>query len=197
MISHKHKFIFVHIPKTGGTSIESFFIKNAAIKNVPVGPGKHHMVRNIDGGLLKKYFTFTFVRNPWDRMVSYYKFRLKRSYSMFDHGGSFREWIMFLCSDDVQKIKGHRPHVLAIKSQYQFLVSKSNEISLDFIGKFENLQQDFDIICDKIGIPQQKLPHKNKSKHKHYTEYYDDETKQIVAEKYAKDIEYFDYKFGE
>jgi hypothetical protein len=68
---------------------------------------------------------------------------------------------------------------------------------IDFVGRFENLQNDFDAVCDTIGVPRQQLLNSNHIQRKRYTEYYDEETREIVAKHHARDIEYFGYKFGE
>ena len=141
----------------------------------------------------KDYFSWSFVRNPWDRLVSAYTNKIVDHHqtgldSWRNTINSFEEFILKIEQHDVMRSTCDRH----IRSLYTFFPRDIN-----FIGKLESLQQDFNTVCDKIGIPQRQLPHKNKSKHKHYTEYYDDETKQIVAKKYAKDIEYFGYEFGE
>ena len=199
MIDREKKIIFLHIPKCGGTSIENFFGVDPAkfCKETLTGfYEKYGWLQhctltemeidfNID---INKFYSFTFVRNPWDRVVSSYFYDLK--------------WIKDKKLNLLDYVK-NRPEISKYhkkahqREQYQYIIDQSNEPSINYIGKFENLQQDFDVICDKIGIPHSKLPHKNKSNHKHYTEYYDDETREIVAQKYARDIEYFGYKFGE
>ena len=202
MISHKHKFIFIHIPKCGGTSIEQSFgfrYKKFSFKrSMGLHPNRtdnfwlqHCTLREIPtecGVDVKNFFTFTIVRNPWDRMVSsfFYESRINKK----RHGFKFNNFNAFVRSPTYAA----EQHSLC---QMDFIINERSEPYIDFIGRFENLQEDFNTVCDKIGIPRKQLPHKNKTKHKHYTEYYDDETKQIVAKKYAKDIEYFGYKFGE
>ena len=167
---------------------------------------------------LNNFFVFSFVRNPFSRIVSRYvqlTYFFKENQIAKTRGLVLAGWaeknfndffkVMklgksadnFTFSNFVKfAMKKHDDHWMV---QFQLLkkYSNINVNNFNFIGKFENLQEDFNTICDKIGIPQQQLPHKNSTKHKHYTEYYDEETKQIVAEKYAKDIEYFKYKFGE
>ena len=204
MISHKHKFAFIHIPKCGGTSVEKVFARNADKVDVA---HKHLPLSALEGrGFLPPaYFLFSFVRNPWSLTVSMYNYLWcsnypwpkvwRKTHPAFSKL-SFKKWIKHpyfktptLLYVDIVKDGG------SVGKMCDFISSKKNKV--DFIGRFENLQEDFNKVCDKIGIPQQELPHTNKTKHKHYTEYYDDETREIVAEKYAKDIEYFGYEFGE
>jgi chondroitin 4-sulfotransferase 11 len=191
MISDKHRVAFIHIPKCAGTSIETylrnfeFYIK-----------GHYHTTHRklLENDKYKNYYKFSFVRNPYDKMVSEFKWYTDQS----------NEWNLRHCREYYRDVDFktfvnkfltlHPGDSYHLYSQYSILTPLKG---IDFIGRLENLQEHFDIICDKIGIPQQQLPHENKSNHKHYTEYYDDETKEIVAEKYKKDIEYFGYKFGE
>ena len=195
MISHTHKFIFIHIPKTGGTSIEKVLSRyqtnNESRVHIPLG--------YYDNSLYRDYYKFVFVRNPWEKLVSQYFFtqKLKEKRGLPPYNKSFKEFILEITgwSKEFVNLKNYKPW----KSPWQlpWIYDNSNNVAIDFIGRFENLQQDFDHITSELNIPKKKLPRKNKSKHKHYTEYYDDETRQIVAEKYAKDIEYFGYEFGE
>lgn len=206
MISHKHKFIFVHAPKTAGNSIQNH-LRNYSEDKIVISEKqatyneecKSHLdrfeIRSSDKklkihkhttlneyynnwrkkyGSIEDFFKFGVTRNPWERAISYYFWK---GYKSFKKKIFVNNLIQRSCSD-------------------YFYVKKYNNHKLDYVIKFENLQEDFDTVCDKIGIPKQELAHANKSKHKHYTEYYDDETREIVAEKYAKDIEYFGYEFG-
>ena len=196
MISHKHKCIFVHIRKTGGISVSSFLKEIDQDAEYAYHPN-HSLHAPLSWykeaygeQVYNDYFKFTFMRNPWDLRVSFKKWCATT-------GGRLGKYARRLSLSDWIKRYAVRynPNKTGVgMTQLAYL----NPIEdMNFIGRFENFQQDFNIICDKIGIPQQQLPHINKTKHKHYTEYYDDETRQIVAEKYAKDIEYFGYEFGE
>ena len=187
MINHKHKCIFIHINKCGGTTIDTLFAGRFD------GHKKAFEYKQSTPNIFDNYFKFTFVRNPWDRVVSFYHYQIKRNWDFYP----FNETISFdnFVKNWLRHMRGQTS--LATHPCYAWISDKDDNLLVDFIGRFENFQEDFNVVCDKIGIAKKQLPHQNKSKHKHYTEYYDDETKQIVAEKYAKDIEYFGYKFGE
>ena len=80
--------------------------------------------------------------------------------------------------------------------QIDFVLNVNHGKLTNFVGRCEDMQYDFDYVCGKLGLGNVKLPIREATKHKHYTECYDDETRSIVAKKYAKDIEYFGYEFG-
>lgn len=186
MISHSHKFIFVHVSKTAGTTIRHALEGEYDELHKPYHSGISKIKEKLSYQVFQTYFKFGAIRNPWDREVSRYKYLQSARCEGFKKQkycqNGFNEYLfkfieLGLVNYDTLKIDG--------------------KVGMDYIMKFENLQEDFNVVCDKIGIPRQELPHRNKTKRKHYTEYYDDETREIVGEKYAQDIEYFGYKFGE
>lgn len=194
MIIDKYKCIFVHIAKCGGCSLNFLSENNNA---TPTGHSTLKIIHQLHPRT-KDYFSFTFVRNPWARLVS--------AYSMWknmedDH--AFIKWD----ANEVDFCKKHsfKDFIHAVKLR---LVTKPHTApyigyyfekpsDMSFIGKLEQYQDDFNFICDQISFPRKEVPRNNTSLHKHYTKYYDHETYQIVLEKYAEDIKYFGYQFGE
>ena len=185
MIIHKHKAFFFHIQKTGGTSMQTAWGWNR--KNPP--PGQHWMPsrtrKEFGQRIWNEFFKFTFVRNPWDRLVSFYCYWDLRD--VFEPGTNFEDFVL-----DIVKRNKHEAGKRHCPSCIKCLQDPE---CFDFIGRFENLKEDYEYVCDQIGAEKCTLPHIHKSKRTHYSHYYDDELKEIVARKYCDDIKYFGYEF--
>lgn len=189
IISHKHKFIFIHSPKTAGCSVTVALLhspNNLLAEEIkPRHIGAKNIRKLVTEEVFLKYHKFGCVRNPWDLQLSKYFFVRK-------HPQASPQLSKLAQGDFKTFIKNSK----SIGSGFNNFKIE-DEIVLDYIMKYESLQEDFNTVCDKIGIPRQELPHKNATEHKHYTEYYDDETRDIVSKFWARDIEYFGYEFGE
>ena len=81
-----------------------------------------------------------------------------------------------------------------VRLQKDFLYS-NDTLLVDFVGKIENIEEDFKIICKKLNIDDVKLLHKNKSNHKKYHSHYNDRTRKMIEEAYKEDIKIFNYKY--
>ena len=228
MICRPFQCLFVHVPKTAGQSVEQFFMDRLGLDwdrdraEVMLGdnPDRSRGTQKLahlsaaeyveDGFVaaeeFARLFTFSFVRNPYERIVSEYLYR-----NYFAHR-SFRDFVLHRLpgpgwDDDYR-------HVMP---QYEMLHDAEGRLLVDFVGRFENLQRDFAEVCGRLGIENPELPHRNPSNKRsrnlkrrvrnfvfrngeggkrHYTEYYDDETRAAVAALYRKDLEAFDYGFG-
>jgi len=198
MINHQYKLIFLHIPRTGGTSIENaicgkdWFDVHAPSKHLTA-----HSAKKIYAEYWDKYLKFTFVRNPWDRMVSMLK------YEWF-YGVKINQEKKILLDDYFDKFKKVEYDERFFNSNqfndYQYIENSvyRNIIGddMDFIGKFENLQEDFERVCKLVGLPASKLSHIEKSQNrKKYQEYYTEETKNLIYNKFKKEIKQFNYLF--
>ena len=184
MINHEHKFIFIHIPKCAGMSIGKT-LYNLVDKD-PItytGFGIHH--DEFDKKIWKEYFVFTFLRNPLDRLYSQYRYRdflyeHDFEYAVRNMESLYQRNYNFVPDENkkgsLESILNHYGEWIHLPTQREFLQGKySNKIDkrpyIDFYGKYETLQEDFDYVCEKIGLPQTKLLHENKSKNEKDLDY--------------------------
>ena len=211
MICKEYSTIFIHIPKTAGQSIENFFLHKVGLdwerresfllrpkKSNELGPPRlaHLRVEEyvhygyISSELFSSYFTFSIVRNPWDRMISFYY------YLQYHKRMNFTTFIK-----EFYRIYKEEENYWFVRPQYEYLQNNKGKIEIDYIGRFENLQKSFDYICKQLGFKRTLLPKINISTHRPkkypstYQHYYNSKIRNIVAEIHQKDIEYFKYKF--
>jgi hypothetical protein len=235
MLCHHFNCVFVHIPKAAGQSIEKVFLEKLGLtwetrdplllgeNNNPLTCPRSfsHLTASeyvakkfMTPEQFSKYFKFTFVRNPYSRLVS--------TYIYFDYINkySFNEFLKEIVSkriDDTNYLLDR--HCLR---QTQFSHDTNGNLLVDFVGRFESIQKDFDYVCSQIGMPQLKLPHTNKSinsvepksaissaklaiKNAHlwrrnlrlkeqFMDYYDQESINLTNSLYEADFKKFDYE---
>jgi chondroitin 4-sulfotransferase 11 len=211
-VSHELKCIFVHIPRTGGTSIETALgvfgdwrsentqtmfglisspslthdIKSTAFLQHLTGAQLRHLLPQ----QFEPYFRFSIVRNPWERMVSIYgNMDTHMAESAKDAGRSFTGTSF---DEFIERTEGFQ-HV-HLTPQHDFIFDSAGKCLVDFIGRFETLQSDFTTICAKLGI-ERALSHKNNSAHDDYRKYYSEASRKIIERRYGEDIERLHYTF--
>lgn len=190
-ILEKYKAIYFKGYRVASSSLTSVFYEACFDKPMKktIESTKFKKFTNRKSKKYKNYFKFTFIRNPYDRCVS--------TYEMRGWYPDFKEYKDITFKGFVKKIYKIPDEVadMHIKSQYLSFFEGGRQL-VDYIGRFETLEKDYKKICKIIGIKPLKLLHKNKSKRRLYQKYYDKETIKLVAQRYKKDLELFNYKFG-
>lgn len=191
-------FCYVAVPKTGTTSIERFlvdfcnskdvtFIKanksNTQLHNIE---GKHASISAIKTTYsTENVITAGFVRNPWDKVVSWFNYLKvnKRSVHTIDPKMSFEEFV-------------HSAPSWVFNQSSQYLTDNKGNVDVDFVGRFEELDVYFKLMCDLFGVNGGRIKRLNSTHSNiHYSELYTPDTAKFVEERFADDIELFNYTF--
>lgn len=197
------KAIYLWTSKAAGTSIFKALRNKSDIK--------------IQAGLFKppdfdsSKFIFTFVRNPWDRTVSVWRYLNTLGKNLFNRvpaayteylkiNQSFDEFVYKVIDNDLMfEIKKDKKQWNAVLKHWypqdKFIEIFSPIKEMNFIGHVENLKTDFAVVCEKIGIKNITLGRYNQTNHKNYPEYYNSDLINIVAKRYARSIDTFKYRF--
>ena len=229
-----YKGIFVHVPKAAGTSMMQAFEpyqekglvteKTSFIKHTVVplpmlamfnfDISRAELIRSVVGSYSwDRTFKFCFVRNPWARYVSNYHWLTRtgqrtgwadRGWKGTDGAVSFADFVHQVGAAYDMPIRGYQHDKWHIRNQIEHIVDRNGHIMMDFVGRVENIEEDFAHACKEVGLPQVTLPHLNhvgyhegqtRAPEPHYSSYYTPELVQIVTERCRADIDAFDYSF--
>lgn len=204
MISHRHRCIFIHVPKTAGKSVLALFglpeLGRDYVDRLPhiEDPYDHVPAASyVDAPFFRKYFKFAVVRNPWDRLVSAFSYLDAGGCNRFDaeyraqhlarYQGDFQAFVR-----DLPRFVGHKHFV----PQHEFLCDAGGTILVDEVIRYEELGPSIERLRARLRLDSGPLPHRNKSQHKPYRQHYTADTWRRVAEVYARDIATFGYPPG-
>ncbi|HEX5684138.1 MAG TPA: sulfotransferase family 2 domain-containing protein [Ideonella sp.] len=204
MLSIERQFLFLHIPKTGGNSIQDLLrplsddrlvclaphqdgIERFELRSNRYRTQKHSTLaeyhREYGAELFDSLFRFTCTRNPWDRVVSFY-FSPHRGRVQWTREDFLRFIPTVPATREYLALPGDAAPTLAVAAR-----------NVHRILRFEHLQDDFNAVCSTIGIASQELPRRNRSEREGYRKYYDDETRALVTQRFRDEIEFFGYTF--
>jgi hypothetical protein len=216
-ISHPLRTIFVHIPKTAGTSVEAVLGMHGDKCDVGITP-YFNQVRDeqrLYGGELqlltasrikaklrdqatfREYFKFTIVRNPWERLVStcaWIDQKWARGQEL--EPAQFDDLVRQLYELFLAARRGSSPLPVShhLQPQFEYVFDEKLQPMVDFVARYETLEQDWRRICARLNVDL-ALPMRMRSHHRPYREYYGDETRAMVGEVYARDAQLFAYGF--
>lgn len=227
MICREYNCLFVHIPKTAGQSVEQFFMDRLGLdwdrdrgalllgdnpdrncgtqKLAHLSAAEYVECGHLARADFDRMYRFSFVRNPWTRILSEYRYR------NYFHHRSFRDFVLNRLPEP-----GWDDQYRHVMPQYDMLHDREGHLLVEFVGRFETLQSDFDRVCARLGIAESRLPHRNRSdkksrdlkrkfrnwlyrnaenSYRELADYYDPQTRDAVARLYRKDIDSFGYSF--
>jgi chondroitin 4-sulfotransferase 11 len=227
VVSQEHRFVYFIVPKVACTSIktaltplfdldaseEALIREDSRVDGIPrevhrFFRARHHsinkrrLLRGLQRGHYDGYFKFAFVRNPWDRLLSCYLQKIApggQGLGRYDYGSiqlrygmPFPEFVEAVHQISDEEADRH------FRSQHTTVCGPDDKIMADFVGRFENLEEDFAHVVGKIGASHLELPHLLPSKARgarSYRDFYDDETAERIGERFRKDAEIFGFSF--
>lgn len=209
VINDKRRFIFIHVPKSAGTSMMQALVRLpgnnrrwcAASNHEPIKdflanwPRRRSLLDRILQRSPAGYATCAFVRNPWDRLASLYRYLIEKKQRK-PGVSDLRSFADFLdqAARGVAWING----LHSFRNQVDFFQDEQGRIAIDFVGHYEHLAEDVGLLSDRLGIPI-RLPHVNRSSNagRDYRHDYTDRLVEFVQDRFKRDIVQFGYEFDQ